>query len=48
MLQDDLILNPIDYSNGIAKLPEGEGWGVELDEHALNKYATNSTVILEN
>ena len=48
MLQDDLISDPIDYSNGIAKLPEGKGWGVSLDERALNKYATGSTVLLEN
>lgn len=47
MLIDDLILNPIDYSNGIAKLPSGPGWGVELDEDALKRFATGETVILE-
>jgi len=47
MLKDDLILNPIDYSNGMAKIPEGPGWGVKLNEQALNKYATDSTIILE-
>ena len=47
MLQDDLILNPIDYSNGMARITEKSGWGIELDERALNKYATDSTLILE-
>ncbi len=46
MFEDDLIVNPIDYSNGNAKVPEGPGWGVELDEKALEKYATSSTIIL--
>ncbi|MFX1293220.1 MAG: mandelate racemase/muconate lactonizing enzyme family protein [Promethearchaeota archaeon] len=47
MLIDDLILNPIDYSDGMAKLPEGTGWGVKLDEQALERYATGETIILE-
>ncbi|MFW9901481.1 MAG: mandelate racemase/muconate lactonizing enzyme family protein [Candidatus Thorarchaeota archaeon] len=47
MLEDDLIQNSIDYSNGIAKLPEGPGWGVKLDEKALERYATGETIILE-
>jgi len=47
MLIDDLILNSIDYSNGMAKLPEGPGWGVKLDEKALERFATGETIILE-
>ena len=47
MLEDDLIINPIDYSGGFAHVPEGPGWGVKLDENALNKYATASRVVLE-
>ena len=47
MLEDDLIQNSIDYSNGMAKLPESPGWGVKLDENALEKYATGETIILE-
>ncbi len=47
MLIDDLILNPINYSNGMAKLPEGPGWGVKLDEIALERYATGETIILK-
>ena len=47
MMEDDLIVNPIDYSGGTAKVPEGPGWGVELDENSLQKYATAPTVILK-
>lgn len=46
MLEDDLIVNPIDYSGGIARVPAGPGWGVELDEAALEKYSTGKTVKL--
>jgi len=47
MFEDDLITEPIDYSDGTAGVPNGPGWGVELDEEALEKYATEPTVILE-
>jgi muconate cycloisomerase len=47
MLEDDLITTPIDYSNGFAKIPEGSGWGVKLDEKALKRYATGETLIIE-
>jgi muconate cycloisomerase len=46
MLEDDLITSPIDYSGGIARVPAGPGWGVTLDEAALDKYATDRTVKL--
>ena len=46
MLEDDLILDPIDYSGGIGRLPAGTGWGITLDEAALDKYATSRTVKL--
>ncbi|TFG13651.1 MAG: hypothetical protein EU535_04490, partial [Promethearchaeota archaeon] len=47
MMEDDLIVQPIDYSGGMAKLPDGPGWGVELDENALQRYATDSTIIIK-
>ena len=47
MMEDDLIVKPIDYSGGTAKVPEGPGWGIELDEKALQKYATGSTITIE-
>jgi muconate cycloisomerase len=47
MLEDDLIISPIDYENGTATVPDGPGWGVQLDETALEKYATGETVVIE-
>jgi len=47
MMEDDLIVNPIDYSGGTAKVPEGPGWGIDLDEKALEKYATSPTITIE-
>jgi len=47
MMEDDLIVTPINYDNGTANVPEGPGWGVDLDEESLSKYAVSSTVIIE-
>lgn len=47
MMEDDLIKSPLDYSNGTIKVPEGSGWGVQLDEGALQKYATEDTIIIQ-
>ncbi|NHI93089.1 MAG: mandelate racemase/muconate lactonizing enzyme family protein [Candidatus Lokiarchaeota archaeon] len=46
MLKDDLIKKKIKYSNGFVHVPKGPGWGVELDEKALEKYATGPTTII--
>jgi muconate cycloisomerase len=46
MMEDDLIVHPINYDNGTANVPDGPGWGVDLDEAALRKYAVSSTVII--
>ena len=47
MLQDDLILNPLNYHDGKVSVPEGVGWGVKLDEHALQRFATEDTTVCE-
>jgi muconate cycloisomerase len=47
MLEDDLIRQPLDYQAGSAAVPSGPGWGVELDEDALKKYASGPTVVME-
>ena len=47
MFEHDLLKKPIDYSRGTAKLPSGPGWGVELDEAALERYAAGATLILK-
>jgi muconate cycloisomerase len=44
MYADDLITSHIDFNNGQVRVPAGPGWGVELDEPALDKYATGPTV----
>jgi muconate cycloisomerase len=44
MLEDDLIKEPIDYSGGKVRVPPGPGWGVALDEAALDKYRTGPSV----
>jgi muconate cycloisomerase len=47
MLQDDLILNPLNYHDGKVNVPEGVGWGVKLDENALQRFATEDTTVCE-
>ena len=47
MMEDDLITIPLNYEGGTAKVPEGPGWGIELDERALEKYATAPTITLK-
>lgn len=44
MFEDDLITTPIDYNKGKAKLPEGSGFGVNLDTSALEKYMIDAPV----
>jgi muconate cycloisomerase len=44
MLEDDLIVEPIDYSEGYARVPTSSGWGVKLDEDALKRYAAGPTI----
>lgn len=47
MTESDLLLHPIDYSNGTAKIPEGPGWGVELNMSHLDKYATAERTVIK-
>ena len=47
MLEDDLIAEPLDYDGGEVSLPGGPGFGVELDEGALDGYATAASVEIE-
>ena len=47
MLEDDLILQTLDYSGGSVRVPDGPGLGVTLDEEALARYATALPVVLE-
>jgi muconate cycloisomerase len=47
MLEHDLLAAPIDYDGGVATLPDGPGWGVELDEEALRHYAVGPPLVIE-
>lgn len=47
MFEDDLIVKDLDYSDGFAAVPNGPGWGVELDTDALEKYAAGAMVEVE-
>lgn len=38
--EDDLILHPLEIKNGLARVPQGPGLGVELDWAAVDKYRT--------
>lgn len=46
MMEDDLIVDPLDYSGGRVRVPSGAGFGVELDEAALERYAVAPTVVV--
>jgi muconate cycloisomerase len=47
MLEDDLIVAPLDYSGGRIRVPDGPGFGVALDEAALERYATAPATIIQ-
>jgi muconate cycloisomerase len=47
MMEDDLIVEPLDYSNGCVQVPRGPGLGIVLDEAALDRYATAAAVVVE-
>ncbi|MBK6739083.1 MAG: hypothetical protein IPG64_15010 [Haliea sp.] len=47
MMEHDLLRQSIVYENGFAHLPTGPGWGVELDEDALDKYQVQEAEVLE-
>jgi muconate cycloisomerase len=46
MMEDDLIVAPLDYSGAEVRVPDGPGLGVELDEAALDRYAVGAPVVL--
>jgi muconate cycloisomerase len=47
MLEDDLVVEPLDYAGGRVRVPDGPGLGVTLDRDALDRYATQPPVVLE-
>ena len=47
MIEDDLIENPLNYHDGYVDIPHGPGWGIVIDEDALEKYATGKKLIIK-
>jgi muconate cycloisomerase len=47
MMEDDLILEPLDYSGGSVRVPDGPGLGVVLDEGAVDRYSVAAPVVME-
>jgi len=47
MMEDDLIIDPIDYSGGQVRVPDGPGLGVSVDESALERYAVAAPLVIE-
>ena len=46
MLEDDLIVDGLDYDGGRIRVPAAAGFGVQLDAAALDRYATAAPVVL--
>ena len=46
MMEDDLIVEPLDYSGGQVRVPTAPGLGIELDEAALERYAVAPPALL--
>ncbi len=47
MIEDDLIETPLNYHNGHVDISHEPGWGVKIDEEALEKYATGKKIIIK-
>jgi muconate cycloisomerase len=47
MFEDDLVREPIHYDIGIAAVPQGPGFGIEVDTEALARYASAETLVIE-
>jgi muconate cycloisomerase len=46
MFEDDLLVDGLEYGTGEVRVPAGPGWGVALDEAALERYATAAPVVV--
>jgi muconate cycloisomerase len=44
--EDDLIVDPIDFQNGAALVPQGDGLGITLDLAAVEKYKTGQYLLV--
>lgn len=46
MLESTLIEERLDYENGSAAVPTGRGWGVTLNETAIDRYAVEAPIVV--
>jgi muconate cycloisomerase len=44
--ENDLIVNPVNFQNGFAQVPQGHGLGIELDKEAIERYKTGQQIYL--
>lgn len=44
--ENDLIVNPVNFQNGAAQVPQGHGLGVELDKEAIERYKTGQHIYI--
>lgn len=44
MLEHSLIHGKLTYADGFAHVPDGPGWGVDLDDAAVDRYQTGATI----
>jgi muconate cycloisomerase len=44
MFESDLLTTPLTYDDGFLLVPEGPGWGVEVDLDALDRYRVSAPV----
>ena len=47
MLEDDLVVEPLDYAGGRVRVPDGPGLGVTLDRDALRAAQTPQVVRID-
>jgi muconate cycloisomerase len=47
MLEDDLVVDGLAYDGGGVRVPDAPGFGVRLDEAALDRYVTGARVVIE-
>ena len=45
---DDVLTNPIPIADGFATVPEGPGWGTDIDDEALKKYPPSELIPVES
>jgi muconate cycloisomerase len=45
--ESDLLQTPLSYERGVVRVPEGAGWGIAVDEAALEHYAVERPVMIE-